>query len=123
MIVVALVSWWYSAGWLRQIEEVRRQLARAVESFSIGTLLATLFSPFRQIAAGNVRGPLAVKVRAWGDRTVSRFVGFMVRSIFILIGIGYGLLLLCLGVLRLVAWPLVPVLPLIALGLLVWRVI
>lgn len=86
----------------------------ALDTFSIGLLLRTLFSPFRQISAGGVRGPLGVKLRAWFDRLVSRFVGAGVRIIVIGIGVVYLLLVIIVGVVRFLAWPLIPLLPIIA---------
>lgn len=114
MLFVALVSWWYGAGWVKQALILRTQIMNALDTFSIGLLLRTLFSPFRQISAGGVRGPLGVKLRAWFDRLVSRFVGAGVRIIVIGIGVVYLLLVIIVGVVRFLAWPLIPLLPIIA---------
>ncbi len=118
MLLTALVSWWYSVGWVKQAESVSEQLARALDTFSIALLIKTLFSPFRQISANSVRGPLSVRFRAWGDRLISRFVGAGVRTIIILIGLVYIALLLLFGLVRLVVWPLILPLPIIAVALL-----
>jgi hypothetical protein len=115
MHLVALVSWWYGAGWVRQLLLLRSQVLRALDTFSIGLLLRTLFSPFRQISAGGVRGPIGVQLRAWFDRLVSRFVGAGVRMIVIGIGLAYLAGVLLFGFLRLAMWPLIPILPVIAL--------
>ncbi|HEX4662679.1 MAG TPA: hypothetical protein VH144_03620 [Candidatus Saccharimonadales bacterium] len=115
MLFVALVSWWYGVGWVKQALILRTQIMNALDTFSIGLLLRTLFSPFRQISAGGVRGPLGVKLRAWFDRLVSRFVGAGVRLIVIAIGIVYLAFVLVFGIVRCLAWPLIPLLPAIAL--------
>lgn len=119
MLIVALFSWWYGLGWLDQIQRLHGRLDRAVETFSIPQLLKTLFAPFRQISAGQVRGPIGVQLRAWADRTVSRCVGAAVRLIIIGIGLGYLALQVIAGVIWLVLWPLLPALPLVAIGLVV----
>lgn len=93
------------------------RLHRASEFFSLALLLKTLFSPYRQISAGGVRGNLTVQWRAFLDRTVSRFVGFFVRSILLIIGT-LSLLGLTIGwMLWLLLWPVVPLLPVVMVAL------
>ena len=74
-------------------------------------LVRTLFSPYRQISAGAVRGNITVQFRAFIDRTVSRFVGFFVRSFVLLAGAVCLLGLIVGGVLWLLFWIALPVLP------------
>lgn len=89
-----------------------------LETFSVALLLRTLFDPFRQISAQQVRGSFDTQLRALGDRLFSRVFGAVIRSIFIVIGIlgalGAGLV----GVIELVVWPLVPFFPIIGVALL-----
>jgi hypothetical protein len=115
MILSALFSWWYGAGWSRVAHTTTEQIDAVMEFFSVGLLARTLFDPFRQISAGQVRGSLPEQFRAWGDRTFSRVVGFVVRSMFIGIGCLGAVLVGLYGLGRLLLWPLLPVLP--ALGL------
>lgn len=92
---------------------VRDSLASIYDYFSLDLLLRTLFSPFRQISAGSVRGPIGVQLRALVDNLISRIIGGIVRTIVIVIG-SVTLLLSCtLGLVRIVVWPLVPVLPVV----------
>lgn len=113
MFIVGMLSWWYGKGWVGQALLVRERIERTMDYFSIDLLLGTLFAPFRQIGAGQVHGSLGVRWRAFVDRAVSRVIGGIVRTIIILIGsltiVGHCLL----GVLTLVLWGLVPLLPLI----------
>ena len=80
MFLVGIFQWWYGAGWRRHMQRVGLGVLRTADFFSIGLLVRTLFDPFRQISAGQVRAqaPLAVKMpdcdarervqrlRAWG---------------------------------------------------------
>ena len=100
------------------IARIKEHVTRALDTFSLIQLLRTLFAPFRQISAGGVSGSLDVKFRAFLDRLVSRFVGAIVRLIVIGIGLGYLLLLGIASLIWLIVWPFIPVLPLIAIGLL-----
>ncbi|HEX7963298.1 MAG TPA: hypothetical protein VF466_01770 [Candidatus Saccharimonadales bacterium] len=118
MMIVALFSWWYGAGWARAAKRVGGRMQTMLETFSVALLLRTLFDPFRQISAQQVRGSFDTQLRALGDRLFSRVFGAVIRSIFIVIGIlgalGAGLV----GVIELVVWPLVPFFPIIGVALL-----
>lgn len=85
--------------------------------FSIDLLLATLFSPFRQISAGHVRGSLEVQLHAFFDRLISRLIGAMVRTALIVAGSVSLALTLVVGLLVVVIWVCVPVVPLLGLVL------
>lgn len=118
MLFVSLLRWWYGLGWLDQLKLVRDRFDRTADFFSIELSLRTLFKPFRQIDADAVsKGPLNVVLRAMFDQMFSRVFGAVIRSIMIIIGSIAILLEAIFGGLRLAMWPLVPVLPLIALPL------
>ncbi len=111
MVIVGLLEWWYSAGFVARLRRLGDRLDRLMDYFSIGLLLRTLFAPFRQISAGQVQGPLPVQMRAWADRQFSRLVGATVRLIMIFAG---SLVLGCAAVYALFAalvWLVVPLLP------------
>ena len=113
MIIVWAVSWWYGAGWLRQLARIKEQLASAYDYFSISILLRTLFAPFRQISASGVDGPVGVKIRAFVDKLISRIIGACVRIILIFTGIVWMSLLVLVGIILLVGWAFIPFMPLI----------
>ena len=115
MFIVGLFSWWYGAGWVRCISAVRGGLASIYDYFSLDLLLRTLFSPFRQISAGGVRGPIGVQLRAMLDNLISRVIGAVVRTLVIIIGIITLLVSCLLGLLRIVAWPFIPLLPIVCI--------
>lgn len=114
-MITALLGWWYGAGWQLQASEVLRRFDELSDSFSIGLLLRTLFSPFRQISAGGVQGPLGVQMRAWVDRLVSRFIGALIRTAVIIAGLITMLIFGLVSLLLLMIWPLIPLLPFIGL--------
>ncbi|HEX6461851.1 MAG TPA: hypothetical protein VFZ58_01095 [Candidatus Saccharimonadales bacterium] len=111
MIVFSLFRWWYSEGLLGQLKAVERRISGTADYFSVGLLLKTLFSPFRQISAGQVQGPLAVKWRAWLDKLISRFVGAAFRIVTIIAGLATLCLQLLIGLVLLLGWALLPLLP------------
>ena len=114
-MLVAFFLWWYGPGWKRQVAKAKDRLAGIADMFSIGLLLRTLFSPFRQISAGKVDGSLNTKMQAMVDRGFSRVIGAVMRSFMIILG-AVALLLTCvIGGLVLLAWPLVPILPIVGI--------
>lgn len=114
MFIWLSLRWWYSAGWQWAWERsVGQRIEWCVETFSLGTLVRTLFSPFKQTFAGQAKGSIGDLFRAFVDKTISRVIGFFVRSFLI------GLALLCIvfvmltGVVLLLLWPFIPLFPLI----------
>lgn len=114
MFIVGLLSWWYGAGWRRCVMSVGDRLLNAYDYFSIDLLIKTLFSPFRQISAGQVNGPIEVQFRAILDKLISRVIGAIMRTIVIVVGSAALLVSALLGLIRIILWPLVPLLPIAA---------
>ena len=117
MLLVSLFGWWYGVGWLTLARRVGSSSQRVLQFFSVSELAGSLFAPFRQISAGRVDGPLDAQLRAFGDRLLSRFIGAFVRSLLIITGLLVALLAGAFGVIAMVAWPFLPVLPFIGAGL------
>ena len=87
MLVASFFKWWYAAGLKKRIEIFFEQIGRTQDFFSIGLLVKTLFKPFKLIDSGTIKGSLDAKMRAFIDRSISRFIGAFMRSIVILIGL------------------------------------
>lgn len=113
MFPLSLLSWWYTTGWSDQARLISNRFARVSDFFSIGLLLKSLFAPFRQTFADGGGPSFDAKLRAWADRTISRCIGAMVRSAIIIVGALALIGEVLLAVIRLVAWPLLPILPII----------
>lgn len=91
------------------------RVGAVLDFFSVGELLKTLFSPYRQISVGQVNGPVGVKLRAWFDLQMSRVIGAIIRLIVILAGLVAAVLSFALALLLMIGWPILPVLPLVAI--------
>lgn len=113
MIIVWALSWWYGAGWKARSLHVYEQLLSSYDYFSIGLLARTLFAPFRQISAGNVDGPIGVKLRAFVDKQISRIIGSVVRVILIITGVIWLTMQALFGVIVLAGWAIMPIAPFI----------
>ena len=123
MLFVSFFKWWFVDGWLEQLKRVERQLAHLSDMFSFGLLVRTLFAPFRQISSGSVRGSLGAQLGALRDRTISRVIGGIIRTFTIIAGGIVMLVSLIWGAVRLVAWAILPLLPLIGLVLALQKVL
>ncbi|HTK39914.1 MAG TPA: hypothetical protein VL362_03550 [Patescibacteria group bacterium] len=115
MAIVGILLWWYTDGWIQTVRSVRLRLAGLFDYFSLDILLKTLFSPFRQISAGTVDGPLPVKFRAFVDRLVSRFVGGIVRLLVLGIGIVSIVVASVVGLGYIFLWAVLPLSPIVGL--------
>ena len=115
MFLAGILSWWYSDGLLGRVRMAKQRLAKTADLFSIDLLISTLFQPFRQISAGKVDGPLAVHLRAFFDKLISRIIGAMVRITVILFGLATLIVVSIANLLILVLWLFAPFLPMIGL--------
>lgn len=117
MFILGMLSWWYGVGWRQRAVLLRERVLGTVDYFSIDLLIRTFFSPFRQISAGKVNGPLGVQLRAFSDRLISRTIGAMIRFVMIVVGSVTIVFHCIIGGLLLLVWAIVPCMPFIGLFL------
>lgn len=118
MFILLSLRWWYSAGWRWAWQHaVTKRIQWCLDTFSLSTLVRTLFAPFKQTFAGNVRGSLGDHFRAFIDRTISRIIGFLVRSILIFSCLVCMILAFVTGLILVLSWGFIPLLPVIGLVL------
>lgn len=113
MFLVGIISWWYTGGIASRWRHANDSWAATVEFFSVGQLLTTLFSPYRQISAGRVQGSLSAVVRAAFDKLFSRIIGAIIRSFTIIFGAIVIYFQFIYQLLVLLFWLFVPLLPII----------
>jgi hypothetical protein len=117
MFILGILSWWYGAGWRQRFLMLKERLAATADYFSIDLLLKTLFAPYRQISAGQVRGSLNVQMRAFFDLLLSRIIGAVIRLFMIIIGSISLLFYSLMGLFLVVLWGIVPLLPVLGIVL------
>jgi len=108
MFLVGILSWWYGNGWVARIQATKDRLASSADFFSLGLLVSTIFAPFRQISAGKVSGSIGDQMRAFLDRTISRFVGAAVRIFMIIFGLITMFFQIIFGIIVIIVWPIIP---------------
>ena len=107
MIIFDLLGWWYLEGWRGFGRTLIEKMRGALSFFSLGALMRTLFAPFRQISANESGAMLQVFL----DRLISRLVGAVVRILLMLVGVLVFCFEAVLSALLMLAWPLLPILP------------
>jgi hypothetical protein len=115
MLAVAFIRWWYGAGWKNLARNVQRRSQRTLDSFSVPTLLKTLFAPWKRIVTAPGAG-IDEHLRAIGDNAISRLVGFTVRLTVLFSALVSLALMMVFGLVQIAVWPLVPI---AAVGLIV----
>ena len=113
MAIAEMFLWWYTHGWSVFIQKLKIFLGNTTDFFSMGSLLRTLFQPFRQISAetADADSSLDLKFHMFIDRLVSRVVGFFSRLIILMIGCVIIIFGGIFSLILIILWPIVPFLP------------
>ena len=112
MLLIDFYSWWYGAGWKLRFTSIFKNIANWLEYFSIGILLKTLFSPWRQnVSYVRPDQGLNIKLNAIGDNLVSRFVGFFVRLGVLFVAAITIVGVFITSVIFAILWPVLPIAP------------
>jgi hypothetical protein len=119
MLILGLISWWYLDGFKLFFLKLWAKLGDTADLFSIGSLLKTLFAPYRQISANASGVSIDDKFFAFIDRMVSRLVGGVARLGIITVGIIVLLIQLVGSIFSLMLWPLMPLAPILFVTLFV----
>lgn len=119
MFLVGLISWWYGRGWVGQLRRMMHRFGATLEFFSVGQLLGTLFSPYRQISASSSsNGSVGAEFRAFIDQLISRIIGAFVRFFTIVFGLVVIILQAAYELMIVIAWWFLPLLPVVGFILL-----
>lgn len=116
MFAALMLSWWYGRGWFWLAGNIKSRLEAINETFSVPTLLKTLFAPWKQI-----QSPKSFKnfIQSSLDNFISRFIGATVRIGMLIFALFAFATVIVFGIVALIIWPFVPLLfvivPLISL--------
>lgn len=115
MVIMLVLRWWYGSGWhwVWQRSVVQR-VQWCSETFSIPQLVKTWFSPFKQTYNRADKGSIDTRINALVDNFVSRIIGALARTVLIFTGLLFILAAFVSGVLFLLLWPFIPILPILA---------
>lgn len=115
MILVDLLGWWYTRGYMWAIEQFFVVFTHKISNFfSIFDLLKTLFAPFRQDSLQGKGASISIKVQIFFGNILSRFFGFLIRTTLIAVGIVAILVNMIVGFIAVALWLLMPLAPVVA---------
>lgn len=110
MLMVGLIKWWYTDGLRSRYRSLDHWLLRTVDFFSLSLLIKTLFNPFRQISASMLPPsvPITTRFQSAGDRMFSRFFGFTIRTIMLVVGSVVIFAQIVFSIVLLIFWFIMP---------------
>jgi hypothetical protein len=109
MLFLEFFRWWYGDGW-QEVAERSIGIVKKVElSFSLSTLLKTLFSPWKMIVTAPGRS-FDDKMRAALDNLISRTIGFFVRLFSLITALILIIGASIIGIVMTAGWPFIPLL-------------
>jgi len=115
---VIFFRWWYSAGWASSFVAIHQRVQILAQELSMGILLRTLFEPWKQITLySGPNAALDTKIHVFLDNVFSRVFGFIIRSGVLVFGAIACSVVFLLGLILAVMWPVVPLLPVLFIGL------
>ena len=120
VLVISMLRWWYTDGWRARAHLIANRLEGTIDYFSFDLLLKTLFSPFRQISAGKVDGPLGVQFQAFLEKLISRVIGAVVRTLILVVGGFVMVAQILFSLIILIGWFVVPTFPFVGVVLTVY---
>ena len=106
-------SWWYGEGLVGFWQAIEVMTAKIYNYFSISLLAKTLFSPWKRDSYSVENASLDVRLRIMLDNLISRFVGFILRSVLILFGLAVTIIFFAFFLAIIAAWFLLPIVILI----------
>ncbi|MBQ3318561.1 hypothetical protein IJG76_00890 [Candidatus Saccharibacteria bacterium] len=112
MLALSLFRWWYLDGFRISAQKSLERLKNTYDFFSIGQLMRTFFSPFRQVSALSAHPTFFEKLL---DKLVSRLVGAAVRFFIILLGLLALIFQSVFSLALILLWPVLPLLPIVCL--------
>lgn len=95
------------------MSKLKLYLSGITDFFSMGSLVRTLFKPYRQISAESAgeSASLDMKFHMFLDRLVSRLVGFFTRLILLFAGIFIIIVGGIVSLALIILWPFIPLMP------------
>ena len=101
------VVWWYGVGWLDISRRIGHRVVAIMQLFSVSILLTTLFSPWKRIISPPGQSIDQI-FRGMIDNLVSRTVGFIVRSVVLIMATTLTIVSTIVGFIMVVLWPVLP---------------
>lgn len=107
--MITYFSWWYGTELKFLWQAIGTMIAKIYSFFSISLLIKTLFDPWKRDVVSAENLSINDRFRLLIGNLVSRFVGFLIRFVTILIGLFFTLAFALLMIVFLVVWLFLPI--------------
>ena len=84
---MAYLVWWYAQEPAYIWKAITVITSKVFHSFSVVLLLRTLFDPWKRDVTTQENASLDVVFKLWLNNLISRFVGFIIRLVTIIVGL------------------------------------
>jgi hypothetical protein len=105
MGILFMLSWWYGKGWVWALGQIGREVNHVGKVFAVSILLKTLFAPWKQITSPS---SFSNFFQSAIDNTISRTIGFIIRSCILFIALLWTSVVIISGILLIILWPFIP---------------
>lgn len=107
---VIFINWYYGEAFRRVWKYILAFQTLNFDVFSVRVLLKTLFSPWKRDIISYEGLTIQQRFQVWTLNLSSRLIGFMVKSMVLLVYLFSELITLAVSAIALVVWPLLPIL-------------
>lgn len=110
-LFIKWIVWHFKEGPIQLLSIWGNFLRFSLEFFSIGLLFKTWITPWKRLSESYEGGLVNISenIQVLILNTFSRFLGFLIRTIVIIIGLIFTLLVFLSGLLALILWLLLPI--------------
>lgn len=106
---ILFVSWWYSYAYRRLFKYIRAVYILLFDLFSVRLALGTLFSPWKRDVISYEGLSLQQKFEVFSLNLASRFVGFVIKTVDLIIYLATTCLVSAISLAVIIVWPLYPI--------------
>ena len=106
---ILFFNWWYGYAYRRLFKYLRAIFIYIYDLFSVRLSLITLFAPWKRDSISYEGLSLQQKFEVWTLNLASRFVGFIVKTMNLVIYTGMTTLAAVFSLGAVIVWPLYPV--------------
>ncbi len=108
-VFVRFWLWYYGEALLTIWQIITSYSLSVIDTFSLPTLVTTLFDPWKRDVVGGKNLPLNMRIQMFFWNQSSRLIGFFVRSLILIIGSIFLVLAFIVGFFGLAFWIIFPV--------------
>lgn len=107
---ILFLNWWYGFAYRRLFKYIRAVFIYIFDLFSVKLSLLTLFAPWKRDSISYEGLSLQQKFEVWTLNIASRFVGFFIKTINLIIYLFMTCIAAISSLIFVVVWPLYPIL-------------